>query len=154
MPKAQKMTVPSSKRAQLLKLDNQLCFALYALSNRITRLYQPLLAELGITYPQYLVLLVLWEHDARSVGELGRALDLDSGTLTPLLKRMESNGFVSRLRDADDERRVVVSLTTAGLKLREHALEIPGALACQIDLPLSELSALRIQLQHLRQTIE
>jgi MarR family transcriptional regulator, organic hydroperoxide resistance regulator len=153
MSKLQKANVPIAKRAQLLKLDNQLCFALYAASNRITRLYQPLLAELGITYPQYLVLLVLWEQDGLSVGELGQKLDLDSGTLTPLLKRMETAGIVDRQRDPEDERRVVVSLTTTGNKLRDKALDIPGALACRVDLPLGELSALRAQLQRLRQAI-
>jgi DNA-binding MarR family transcriptional regulator len=153
MTKPQKASAAQIKRAQLLRLDNQLCFALYAATNRMTRLYQPLLAELGVTYPQYLVLLVLWEQDRLSVGELGQKLDLDSGTLTPLLKRMETAGIVDRQRDPEDERRVVVSLTKAGIKLREKALDIPGALACRVDLPLNELAALRSQLLRLRQAI-
>src|SRR5690606_34434483 len=139
-----------ASRQTSLKLDNQLCFALYAAANRVTRLYQPLLAELGLTYPQYLVLLVLWEQDRRSVGELGELLDLDSGTITPLLKRMELAGLVERQRDSEDQRRVLISLTRAGTKLRECAQTIPGAMACQLDLPAAELLALREQLQHLR----
>lgn len=140
-------------RGSQLKLDNQLCFALYAASNHVTRLYQTLLTDLGLTYPQYLVLLVLWERGARSVGELGHALYLDSGTLTPLLKRMETAGLVSRQRDADDERRVIVSLTKSGEQLHAHALEIPAALECRVDLSPNELAVLRKQLQRLRQAI-
>lgn len=142
-----------ASRQTSLKLDNQLCFALYAAANRVTRLYQPLLAELGLTYPQYLVLLVLWEQDRRSVGELGELLDLDSGTLTPLLKRMELAGLVDRQRDSEDQRRVLISLTRAGTKLRERAQTIPGAMACQLDLPAAELLALREQLKHLRAAV-
>ena len=153
---ASSKSTTSDKRgshAPQLKLDNQLCFALYAASNQITRLYQPLLAGVGLTYPQYLVLLVLWEHGTRSVGELGQALYLDSGTLTPLLKRMEASGLVCRQRDPGDERRVIVSLSKAGAKLQERALAIPAALACRVDLPTSELSTLRKQLQRLRQAV-
>src|SRR3982750_1632739 len=94
----------------LLKLDNQLCFAVYSASLAMTRLYKPLLEKLGLPYPQYLVLLVLWERDGRSVSELGERLSLDSGTLTPLLKRLEANGYLTRMRDAADERRVRITL--------------------------------------------
>src|SRR5438270_12845677 len=100
-----------------LLLDNQLCFALYSTSLAMTKLYKPLLDELGLTYPQYLVMLVLWEGDGLMVSELGQRLYLDSGTLTPLLKRLEASGLVSRMRDVDDERRVRVHLTAAGRKL-------------------------------------
>src|SRR5256885_12152698 len=91
---------------QLLRLDNQLCFALYSASLAMTKLYKPLLDELGLTYPQYLVMLALWEQDGLAVSGLGERLSLDSGTLTPLLKRLEAAGLISRLRDVEDERRV------------------------------------------------
>lgn len=134
---------------ELLRLDRQLCFALYAASNRITRLYRPLLDALGLTYPQYLVLLVLWERSPRTVGELGDALDLDSGTLTPLLKRMEANGLVARRRDPADERRVIVELTPAGAALRDRALSVPVTLACHFALPPDEVDHLRDRLKAL-----
>ena len=103
------------------KLDHQLCFALYSSSLVMTKLYKPVLSALGLTYPQYLVLLVLWEADGVSVIELGKRLFLDSGTLTPLLKRMEAAGWLTRLRAVDDQRRVIVSLTSAGRALRRKA---------------------------------
>src|SRR6476620_5280999 len=99
---------------QMLRLDNQLCFALYSASLAMTKLYKPLLEELGLTYPQYLAMLALWEQDGLMVSELGERLSLDSGTLTPLLKRLEAAGFVSRIRDVQDERRVHIHLTTTG----------------------------------------
>lgn len=109
-----------------LRLDAQLCFPIYAASRAITRQYAALLDELGLTYPQYLVLLVLWETPgALSVGELGARLRLDSGTLTPLLKRLESAGIVQRMRDSEDERRVLVSLTDTGRALEERAADVP-----------------------------
>lgn len=128
---------------ELLRLDRQLCFALYSASNRLTRLYRPLLEKLGLTYPQYLAMLVLWERSPRTVGALGDALDLDSGTLTPLLKRMECNGLVARRRDPADERRVIVDLTETGTALRERALSIPVALMCQFALPADDIGLLR-----------
>ncbi len=134
---------------ELLRLDRQLCFALYSVSNRITRLYRPLLDELGLTYPQYLAMLVLWERAPRTVGELGDALDLDSGTLTPLLKRMEGNGLVLRRRDPADERRVIVALTEAGAALRQAALSVPRRLACHFALPLDEVGPLRDRIKAL-----
>ena len=132
-----------------LHLNEQLCFPLYAASNLITRLYHPLLAEVGLTYPQYLVLLALWERSPHSVGSLARLLHLDSGTLTPLLKRMETAGLVSRQRDPSDERRVVVELTQAGVDLRERAAEIPHRLAANLTLPVEETLRLRDDLQRL-----
>lgn len=137
-----------------LRLDRQLCFALYTASNLTTRLYRPLLEPLGITYPQYLVLMALWERAPRTVGELGAALGLDSGTLTPLLKRMEANGLVSRRRDAADERRVLVHLTDAGVALRERAAPIPEALRCSIPLALDEAAGLRDALRRLVRTLQ
>lgn len=123
----------------LPRLDQQLCFALYSAVNRVTRAYRPVLAALGLTYPQYLTLLALWEQSPRTVGALGDALDLDSGTLTPLLKRLERQKLVRRRRDPADERRVLVELTDAGQALRARAAEVPAQLACQIALPTAEL---------------
>ena len=125
------------------RLDQQLCFALYSAVNRVTRLYRPVLAALGLTYPQYLTMLALWERSPRTVGALGEALDLDSGTLTPLLKRLEKQDMIVRRRDPADERRVMVELTAAGHALRERAAEVPASLACRIAMPPSDLVELR-----------
>ena len=137
----------------LLRLDHQLCFALYSSSLVMTKLYKPVLGALGLTYPQYLALLVLWEADAISVRELGEKLYLDSGTLTPLLKRMEAAGWLTRERATDDERRVVVSLTPAGRALRRKAANIPATVACASGCPLDTLTALTAQLQALRNNV-
>lgn len=115
----------------LLRLDRQLCFALHAASRAVTQAYQPLLAPLGLTYPQYLVLLVLWEEDGLLVKAIGERLDLDSGTLTPLLKRLEAAGRVVRERQADDLRQVRIRLTQAGRELEIRAAAIPRELACR-----------------------
>lgn len=112
-----------------LLLDRQVCFPLYAATNLLTRLYGPILQELGLTYPQYLVMLVLWEDQPLSVGALGARLYLDSGTLTPLLKRMEAAGLVTRTRDALDERRVLIGLTDKGKLLRTDAVKVPEILS-------------------------
>ena len=131
-------------------LDNQLCFALYAASLSMTKLYKPLLDELQLTYPQYLVLLVLWERDGPSVSELGLRLQLDSGTLTPLLKRMEAAGLVQRQRSSLDERKVHVCLTDVGRDLQTRAAHVPGCVARQSGIGLEALTSLRDQLQQLR----
>ena len=131
-------------------LDNQLCFALYAASLSMTKLYKPLLDELQLTYPQYLVLLVLWERDGPSVSELGLRLQLDSGTLTPLLKRMEAAGLVQRQRSSLDERKVHVCLTAVGRDLQTRAAHVPGCVARQSGIGLEALISLRDQLQQLR----
>ena len=115
-----------------LRLDRQICFALYNASRAVTQAYVPLLAPLGLTYPQYLVMLVLWEEDGASVKELGQRLSLDSGTLTPLLKRLEEAKLVSRTRSEEDERVVRIALTAAGKKLERKAADIPSALACRM----------------------
>lgn len=112
-----------------LLLDRQVCFPLYAATNLLNRLYGPVLKPLGLTYPQYLVMLVLWEEEPQTVGALGARLYLDSGTLTPLLKRMEQAGLVSRTRDAEDERRVLIGLTERGRALRADALRVPETIA-------------------------
>lgn len=136
------------ERAQ--QLDHQLCFALYSASLAMTKLYKPLLDQLGLTYPQYLVMLVLWERDALMVSELGERLFLDSGTLTPLLKRMEAAGWLLRQRDAADERRVRATLTDAGRALRRQAAGIPACVLQQSQCTLDELQALTRQVQQLR----
>lgn len=139
--------------AQWLALDRQLCFALYAASLAMTKLYKPLLEPLGLTYPQYLVMLVLWQEDGLGVGEIGERLTLDSGTLTPLLKRLEQAGLLTRLRDAADERRVRVALSASGRALRRRAQSVPQAIAQASGCTLGELSGLTAQLQGLRQRL-
>ena len=144
---------PTPDLRELQRLDHQLCFALYSSSLVMTKLYKPVLGALGLTYPQYLVLLVLWETDAIGVGELGTRLYLDSGTLTPLLKRMEAAGLLTRLRAADDERRVVVTLSAAGRALRRRAAGVPIQVACATGCKLTELTELTAQLQTLRANV-
>jgi DNA-binding MarR family transcriptional regulator len=139
--------------ASWLALDQQLCFALYSASLAMTKLYKPLLAPLGLTYPQYLVMLVLWEGDGVTVSQLGERLALDSGTLTPLLKRLETTGLVQRLRDAADERRVLLQLTAAGRRLKARAAAVPPAIASASGCELGELASLTARLQALRQQI-
>ena len=115
-----------------LQLDNQLCFLFHRISRELTAAYRPLLADLGLTYPQYLVMLVLWEEDGLGVGEIGERLSLDSGTLSPLLRRLESGGLVHRVRDAADERRVTIHLTAKGRELEQRAADVPAALASHL----------------------
>lgn len=138
------------KPDDLLRLDHQLCFALYSSSLLMTKLYKSVLGALGLTYPQYLALLVLWQTDGIGVGELGEQLYLDSGTLTPLLKRMEAAGWLTRERAAHDERRVIVTLSAAGRALRRKVAHVPLEVACAVGRELSELNALTTQLQALR----
>ncbi|WP_425383168.1 MarR family winged helix-turn-helix transcriptional regulator [Rossellomorea oryzaecorticis] len=123
----------------VLLLENQICFKIYTAEREITRLYRGLLEEIGVTYPQYLALLVLWEKERITVKELGKKLFLDSGTLTPMLKRMESNGLLSRERSKEDERSVIISLTEKGASLKEKASCIPTRLLDSIDLEGGEL---------------
>jgi MarR family transcriptional regulator, organic hydroperoxide resistance regulator len=137
----------------MLQLNNQLCFALYSTSLAMTRFYKPLLEELGVTYPQYLALLVLWEQDGLTVSALGERLFLDSGTLTPLLKRLESCGLVTRVRSVEDERRVHIALTAAGRQLKTRAAKIPGCVLSATQCSLPELVALTSQMQALRQRL-
>lgn len=143
---------------QMLALDNQICFALYALNRAVTARYRPLLAELGLTYPQYLVLLVLWEHGqsrpAARVSDVGARLRLDSGTLTPLLKRLEERGLIIRQRQASDERVVRLSLTDDGWRLREAARRVPRQLVCGLDVAPDRMVALRQELRSLLEVLE
>ena len=142
-----------STRADWLKLDRQLCFALYSTSLAMTKLYKPLLDPLGLTYPQYLVMLVLWEGDSITVSQLGDRVALDSGTLTPLLKRLEASDMVRRLRDTADERRVLLHLTPAGRALKAKALTVPESVACASGCALDELASLTARLKTLRDQI-
>ena len=148
-----KTASPKHASEQWLRLDHQLCFALYSSSLAMTKLYKPLLDPLGLTYPQYLVMLVLWEGDGLAVSELGQRLMLDSGTLTPLLKRLEAAGLVQRLRDSADERRVLLRLTAAGRSLKARAANVPAEVACAAGCPLDELTALTARLKRLRDQI-
>jgi len=138
----------------ILQLDNQLCFALYACSKEVTRLYRPLLQELGLTYTQYVTLLALWERDGEPVKSLGARLYLDSGTLTPLLKKLEGMGLVSRVRDSSDERILRVFLTEEGSLLRGRAEAIPQRLCAVAGIELSRLELLRLELQQLNAAIQ
>jgi len=126
-----------------LALDRQLCFALYSASRAMTAAYRPILSELNLTYPQYLVLLVLWEEGRVTVGRLGERLQLDSGTLSPLLKRLEANGFIRRERSQQDERQVEVSLTPAGRKLEASAQCIPEQLGARAGITEQDAADLR-----------
>jgi DNA-binding MarR family transcriptional regulator len=137
-----------------MALRRQVCFALYAASRATTALYRPLLDELGLTYPQYLVLLVLWERDGRTVKELGEELRLDSGTLSPLLKRMEAAGLVERHRTAGDERVVEVRLTAAGTELQLRARSVPAALVAATGLDRKTLVELRDTLTTFASTMD
>lgn len=127
---------------EALKLENQLCFPLYAAARQVVSLYTPHLKELGLTYTQYIVFLVLWEKDGIPVGELGRRLYLDNGTLTPLLKKLESAGYLTRSRDKIDERVVIVTLTDVGRALKEKAKEIPFKVGRCIGLDEKEAGAM------------
>ncbi|MEH1126007.1 MarR family winged helix-turn-helix transcriptional regulator [Micromonospora sp. CPCC 206061] len=137
-----------------MALRRQVCFALYAASRATTALYRPLLDELGLTYPQYLVLLVLWERDGRTVKELGEELRLDSGTLSPLLKRMEAAGLVERHRTAGDERVVEVRLTDAGTELQARARSVPATLVAATGLDRKTLVELRDTLTTFASTMD
>jgi MarR family transcriptional regulator, organic hydroperoxide resistance regulator len=143
----------SSKPADPLLLREQLCFALYSTMLGMNKVYRKLLRELGITYPQYLVLLVLWEHTELTVSEIGAQLFLDSATLTPLLKRMEAQGLLVRNRAKFDERQVVVSVTEAGLALKRRAKAVPESVFCATECSLDELATIRDQLLRLRDTL-
>ncbi len=138
---------------QVLKLDNQLCFALYSASLAMSKVYKPHLDAIGLTYPQYLVMLVLWERDGLTVSELGGRLYLDSGTLTPLLKRLESAGHLSRLRDVADERRVLIQLTAAGRRLKAKAAPVPACMLEAAQCSLAELGQLTREVRALRERL-
>jgi DNA-binding MarR family transcriptional regulator len=135
-------------------LEKQLCFAVYSASHAFTRAYRTLLEPLGLTYPQYLVLLVLWERDGMRVKEIGARLFLDSGTLTPLLKRLEGIGYVRRVRDANDERQVSIMLTASGIALEDKAASVPKDLQCMIGAAGDEIGLLAEQIARLRNGLQ
>ncbi len=137
-----------------LKLENQICFPVYAASRLITREYQPLLDDLGLTYPQYLALMVLWEHDGLSVNDIGQKLLLNTNTVTPLLKRLEAQGLVTRQRSVDDERRVLVSLTPQGRALQKRAAAIPAQLVAGLNADDVDEQALQAMLAQLQKIIQ
>ncbi len=145
-PDAGSMNVQEPGRG---KIDDMLCFALYAASRAAMDVYRPLLDELGLTYPQYLVMIVLWDREICSVKEIGRTLHLDSGTLSPLLKRLESTGFIKRQRRTQDERVVDISLTQAGRALHERAADVPMKVSCRYGIEFEEYVTLLEQLKKL-----
>src|SRR5207244_3281329 len=129
-------------------LDSHLCFALYAASNHMTRLFVPFLQKLGVTYPQYLVLVVLWERGPQGVGDLAALLHMEFGTLSPMLKRIESKGLITRQRPRSDERRVLAALTAKGVSLRKRTEQMLGEFYCFLNMPLDELMDLKERLHH------
>lgn len=137
-----------------LLLDQQLCFALYSTSLAMTKVYKPLLEEVGLTYPQYLMMLVLWENDRLPLKELARRLHQDSGALTPVLKRLEAEGYVTRQRNAEDERNLSIELTESGRALRERAKKINGTIGAYCALGDAEMTQLRENLMTLRAKLE
>ncbi|WP_292589805.1 MULTISPECIES: MarR family winged helix-turn-helix transcriptional regulator [unclassified Mesotoga] len=152
MTKKEEVAIP--REDELLRLDNQLCFALYSSSRGITRLYRPVLSKLGLTYPQYLVMLVLWEREPLTVKDLGEKLFLDSGTLTPLLKRMERQSLLTRERSQGDERQVLISLTEKGKGLKDKAIDIPMKIAEQVNISQREYISLMSSLKKLLKKID
>ncbi|WP_039057557.1 MarR family transcriptional regulator [Enterobacter sp. Bisph1] len=145
-----KKTSTPTANAQLA-LDNQFCFALYSTNLALHKLYRQLLAPMNLTYPQYLVMLVLWEQDDITVSEIGERLFLDSATLTPLLKRLESAGLIHRQRSRQDERQVVITLSASGRELQQQATTIPEAIRCAIACDNATLGDIKQQLEQLRQ---
>jgi MarR family transcriptional regulator, organic hydroperoxide resistance regulator len=136
-----------------LELEKQVCFALYSATRAVTQLYRPVLDALGLTYPQYLVMLVLWERGPATVKQLGEALELDSGTLSPLLKRLAAHGYVRRERSTSDQRSVLVHVTDAGAALRTRASGVPRRIAGATGMALAELEALRQNLTRLTEAV-
>jgi MarR family transcriptional regulator, organic hydroperoxide resistance regulator len=143
-PNAQSPIAP----VEMPGLDSHLCFALYAASNHMTRLFAPFLQKLGVTYPQYLVLVVLWERGPQGVGDLASLLRIEFGTLSPMLKRIERKGLITRQRPLTDERRVLVALTSKGVSLRKRTEQMLGEFYCFLNMPLDELTDLKDRLHH------
>ena len=135
---------------QILRLDNQICFAVYSAAHAFNRVYKPLLDRLGLTYPQYLVMLALWERDGVPVKEIGERLFLDSGTLTPLLKRLEQAGHIKRTRSTEDERQVLIGLTSQGQALKDKARAVPPSILAASECSVTELLAMKNEIVALR----
>lgn len=142
----QEAGAPTENDLRTLRLDNQLCFSLYSTTHAMTRAYRPMLSKLGLTYSQYLVLLVLWERDGQMLSQIGQALHLDSGTLTPLLKRLESAGFVERHRGRSDARELYVNLTEKGKNIRQDAIAMRESIACRLALSDVEMARIKTDL--------
>ena len=136
------------------KLENQLCFPLYATSRLITRLYQPLLKEHNLTYPQYIILLILWEQEGITVGEIGQQALLNSNTLTPILKRMQQSNLITRQQDEDDERKMFIFLTPSAKQLQQTLACLPSQLISKIDFDVNKAKQLKTLLQELMQSLE
>lgn len=148
------MQTTKEKTAEsLLRLENFLCFAVYSTANAVTRAYQPRLAALGLTYPQYLAMVVLWEQENQTVTAIGAKLSLDSGTLTPLLKRLEAAGLITRRRDESDERQVLIALTHAGRAMKERAEAVPVAMGQAFGCSMEEAMGMRSELIALRDNL-
>lgn len=143
-------TAPAAAPKPSLLLDQQLCFALYSTAHAMNKVYRKLLRKLNLTYPQYLVMMVLWERDGVTVSEIGERLFLDSATLTPLLKRLEASGLITRQRATSDERQVIVALTSSGKALRQKAQSVPDAVFCAAECSPEELTAIKGKLELLR----
>lgn len=142
------------KKYESIKLDNQVCFSLYAASREIIKLYKPLLDKFNLTYTQYIAMLVLWEDEKSTVKEIGKRLHLDSGTLTPLLKKIESMGLIARYRDVNDDRVVIVELTEKGRLLKDEVTEVPREMMCKVNMPLENAIALKKYLDELLKSLE
>ncbi|MET9803115.1 MarR family transcriptional regulator [Streptomyces sp. NPDC006368] len=147
-------TAGTARDEDFLRLDHQICFSLHAATRAFNGVYRTALKELGLTYPQYLVMLVLWEHGELPVKRIGEHLRLDSGTLSPLLKRLESAGYVERRRSPEDERSVTVRPTPAGFALRERAAGVPRRIAAATGMPLDEIRALRARIEELTAALD
>jgi DNA-binding MarR family transcriptional regulator len=144
----------ASSDYELLKLDNQLCFSLYVCSKEIIRKYKPLLDPFGLTYTGYIILMALWEVDNINVKDLGKRLFLDSGTLTPMLKKLESQGYITRTRSSSDERNVYIQLTPKGKDLKDEAIQIPKAMICNLAMEPGYAGDLLKGLHRMMQTLE
>ncbi len=142
------------KNCECIKLENQICFSLYAASREEIKLYKSILDKHNLTYTQYLAMLVLWEEEKMTVKDIGKRLHLDSGTLTPLLKKLESMGIITRHRDVNDDRVVIIELTEAGLKLKSEILDVPGEVFCKLNISNDEAKELKRNLDNLLQSLE
>lgn len=149
-----KQQPPNSPAQAALRLDNQLCFALYSTSLMMTKAYKPLLEKIGLTYPQYLVMLILWQQDGIGLKDIGEQLFIDSGALTPVIKRMEAMGLLTRIRPAHNERSLEISLTAQGQQLKVAATEVNQQIGLQCGIALADIQQLRDELQQLRSQIQ
>ncbi len=141
-------------KCDCIKLENQICFALYAASREVIKLYKPILDKHNLTYTQYVAMLVVWEEEQMTVKEIGQRLHLDSGTLTPLLKKLEQRGLITRHRDINDDRVVIVNLTEDGIKLKSEILDVPGEVFCKMNISKNQAKELMHNLENLLQCLK